>query len=59
MGRGTVRRGMPRCRHCDRDLDVDALVSHETDGLLRVHCPECDGHLGTYRDPAGAPEPGA
>jgi phage FluMu protein Com len=48
---------MAHCRHCDADVDAEALVRHETDGLLRVHCPECSGLLGAYRDPAETPEP--
>jgi hypothetical protein len=49
---GTVPQGMPHCRYCDADVDVDDLVRHEREDLLRVHCPECKGLLGAYRDPS-------
>jgi hypothetical protein len=46
---------MAHCRYCDVDVDVEDLVRHETDGFVRVHCPECSGLLGTYRDPSQKP----
>lgn len=48
---------MPTCKHCDVDVPVEDLVRHENDGLERVHCPNCERPLGTYRDPAGTPGP--
>jgi uncharacterized C2H2 Zn-finger protein len=43
---------MPGCRHCGTDHDTEALVRHERDGLVLVHCPNCNCVMGSWRDPA-------
>ncbi|MFB6164893.1 MAG: hypothetical protein ABEJ31_07025 [Haloarculaceae archaeon] len=40
---------MPTCTHCGADLDAADLVRHETERLIRVHCPECETPMGAYR----------
>jgi hypothetical protein len=35
-------------------VDVDDLVRHEREGLLRIHCPDCKGLLGAYHDPSAS-----
>ncbi|MFC7232904.1 zf-TFIIB domain-containing protein [Saliphagus sp. GCM10025308] len=42
---------MPTCPYCKRTVETSALVRHETGDLLIVHCPDCHGALGTYREP--------
>ncbi|WP_255192577.1 hypothetical protein [Natronobeatus ordinarius] len=42
---------MPTCDRCDATLTAEELVRHQSAELLLVHCPECQGLMGTYRDP--------
>ncbi|HKL28050.1 MAG TPA: hypothetical protein VJ898_02165 [Natrialbaceae archaeon] len=43
---------MPTCRHCGAEHEAADLVRHERNGLLLVHCPDCNCLMGTYRDPS-------
>ncbi len=42
---------MPTCDRCGATPTAEELVRHETGDLLVVHCPDCRGLLGTYREP--------
>ncbi len=46
---------MATCRRCGTESDAEALDRHERDGLVRVHCPDCGGPMGSWRDPAVRP----
>ncbi len=50
---------MPTCRGCGGEYDAADLVRHERDGVVVVHCPNCQYRMGTWRDPAGHPDDGA
>jgi len=39
---------MADCPRCGGDFDVDDLVRHERESLVRVHCPDCATLLGDY-----------
>jgi hypothetical protein len=43
---------MPVCPGCETDHDVTELCRHEREGVVIVHCPDCNRPLGRYRDPA-------
>jgi uncharacterized Zn finger protein len=43
---------MPTCPHCGTTHETEDLVRHECETLVVVHCPDCSGGLGRYRDPA-------
>ncbi|MFC4246787.1 hypothetical protein ACFOZ7_07210 [Natribaculum luteum] len=47
---------MPTCKRCGATPATDELVRHESGDLLLVHCPECRGLMGTYREPGHRPE---
>jgi hypothetical protein len=40
---------MPTCKRCSETFEIEAATRHETERLLRVHCPECEAPLGRYR----------
>lgn len=40
---------MLTCKGCGAEHSVEALVRHEHDRLLVVHCPDCGCVLGRYR----------
>jgi len=33
---------MPTCNHCGTEHEAPELVRHEREGLLLVHCPDCN-----------------
>lgn len=39
---------MPLCDGCDGEFDAEALVRHEHDGFVLVHCPDCGRSMGSY-----------
>ncbi|MFC5972425.1 hypothetical protein ACFPYI_13875 [Halomarina salina] len=43
---------MPTCPNCGADHETAALCRHEREGLVVVHCPDCNFLLGRYRDPS-------
>lgn len=43
---------MPTCKSCGEEHDATDLVRHEGDGVLHVHCPNCECVMGFYRDRA-------
>ncbi|MFP9191648.1 zf-TFIIB domain-containing protein [Natronosalvus vescus] len=42
---------MPTCPYCNHAPETESLVRHQRGDLLIVHCPDCHGILGTYREP--------
>jgi ribosomal protein S27E len=41
---------MVTCRGCGGEYEAGDLCRHETEGLVRVHCPDCGRTLGTYNE---------
>ncbi|MHC3438835.1 hypothetical protein ACYJ1Y_12240 [Natrialbaceae archaeon A-gly3] len=42
---------MPTCNRCEATPAAEELIRHEEDDCLHVHCPECHGLMGFYREP--------
>ena len=42
---------MPTCTRCGATPTVEELLRHESADLVLVHCPECRGVMGSYREP--------
>lgn len=41
---------MPTCTNCGAEREAEELCRHEREGMVLVHCPECNAVLGYYRD---------
>lgn len=46
---------MPTCTRCGADHPTEELVRHEQDGMLFVHCPDCQHPFGVYNRRAERP----
>jgi uncharacterized Zn finger protein len=46
---------MPKCRNCSGEFDASELVRHERDGLVVVHCPDCEFAMGSYNSHGSRP----
>ncbi|MFP8955834.1 hypothetical protein ACLI4Y_03835 [Natrialbaceae archaeon A-CW3] len=42
---------MATCNYCNQSFEAADLIRHESGDLLLVHCPDCHGVVGTYREP--------
>jgi len=44
---------MPTCPRCRGEYEASALVRHEHEGLVIVHCPDCEFPMGSYNRHGG------